>query len=419
MDDGKLKFPPGFFWGAATSSHQVEGGTRNNWSEWEKANAEKLAEKAKTYWKDWQRQKFPAMLTPQNYLSGRACDHYNLYEKDFDIAKSLSHNAHRLSIEWSRIEPSEGKFDEKEVEHYQQVIKALRARGMEPFVTLCHFTLPVWIAENGELGNKKFSFFFSRYAGFMADKFGKEVKFWITFNEPTCIIAESYLRGLWPPQRKNPWFAWKAYGIFARAHKEAYEKIHAVSPNAEVGFANNLHSFESYRKNSWIDKACIVVAKYLTNRRMLNLTKGYNDFLTVQYYFHNRFKFPRKISPGGRMFSDLNWEIYPYGIYRILMKLKEHNLPIYITENGVADADDNCRADFISDHLSWVSDAIADGADVRGYFYWSLLDNFEWDKGFWPRFGLVEVDYWTMERKIRPSAHTYKEIIDSQAGFTK
>ena len=409
----KLEFPENFFWGAATSAHQVEGGTRNNWSEWEKENAEKLAEKAKTYWQDWQREKFPEMLDPQNYISCRACDHYNLYEKDFDIVKDLGHNVHRFSIEWSQIEPFEGKFDEKEIEHYRSVVNALKQRNIEPFVTLWHWTNPLWLEKIGGCESKKFPFYFSRYAKKIAEVFKDEVKFWITLNEPTSIIANSYTRGIWPPQKKSFWLTWKTYKIFAKAHIEAYKSIHSVSEKYKVGFANILHSFEPYRKESWLDKLSVFIAKYFTNRRMLNLTKGYNDFLTVQYYFHNRFKFPKKVRLDDKPVSDMNWEIYPHGIYRILRKLKEHNLPIYVTENGLADADDSRRARFIKDHLFWIHKAISEGADVKGYFYWSLLDNFEWDKGFWPRFGLVEVDYKTMERKIRHSALEYAKICKS------
>jgi len=153
----RLVFPAGFLWGAATSSHQVEGGTNNQWSEWEKENAERLAEKAKTYWQDWQREKFPEMLEAKNYISGKACDHYNRYEEDFDIAKELGHNVHRFSIEWSRIEPKEGNFNIEAIEHYQNVIKALRKRGIEPFVTLWHWTNPLWLEEKGGCESKEFA----------------------------------------------------------------------------------------------------------------------------------------------------------------------------------------------------------------------------------------------------------------------
>jgi beta-glucosidase len=221
------------------------------------------------------------------------------------------------------------------------------------------------------------------------------------------------MTGVWPPQKRSFFRAWKMYKKFARAHIEAYKHIHKADPDAQVGFANMLHSFEPYRRKWFLDELMVRAGKYLTNRRMLNLTEGYNDFLTVQYYFHNRFRFPRKVRTEHLSVTDMNWEIFPHGIYRVIKKLKEHNLPIYITENGLADADDSKRESFIYHHLWEIHRAIQEGADVRGYFYWSLLDNFEWDKGFWPRFGLVEIDYKTMERKIRKSAWEYAKICES------
>jgi beta-glucosidase len=412
------KFPKGFLWGAATSSHQVEGGTLNNWSDWEKKNAERLAGEAEKKWQDWQKKKFPEMFDPQNYISGQACDHYNRYEEDFDVGKSLEHNAHRFSIEWSRIEPEEGRFSEEGIKHYQKVLEALRKRGMEPFVTLWHWTNPLWLEAKGGCESREFPFYFSRYAKFVVERLGNSVIFWVTLNEPTSVIADAYLRGNWPPGKRSFVSAWKVFKNFAKAHNQAYVAIHSVSSRAKVGFANILHSFEAYRKNSWLDGISIHVGAYLINKRMLNLTKDSHDFMTIQYYFHNRFKFPKKIRLGDKPVNDLNWEIFPAGIYFIINWLKKYDLPIYVTENGLADADDSMRAQFIKDHLYWIYKSISEGADVRGYFYWSLLDNFEWDKGFWPRFGLIEVDRKTLERRIRPSAYEYKKIIENN-GLTR
>jgi beta-glucosidase len=413
MDKKLLNFPKDFLWGAATSSHQVEGGTDNNWSEWEKSNAERLASEAENKWQSWQKDKFPEMFLLENYISGRACDHYNRYEEDFDLIKTGGHNAYRFSIEWSRIEPKEGKFDEKEIEHYRQVLLALKKRGIVPFVTLWHWTNPLWLENNSQgCHRSQFPFYFSRYARYVAEQLGDLVEFWITLNEPTSVIGSGFVTGVWPPGRKNYFAAWRLYGIFARAHNLAYQEIHAVSISAKVGFANILQSFEAYRENHWFDKLMMRAGIYIANKKLLKATLGHNDFLTVQYYFHNRFKFPRKIHLGDKPISDLNWEIFPRGIYYILNWIKKYNLPIYITENGLADADDNQREQFIRDHLFWIHQAISEGADVRGYFHWSLMDNFEWDKGFWPRFGLIGIDYETLERKPRPSFHAYKKIIE-------
>ncbi len=406
----KLKFPDGFLWGSSTSAHQVEGNNHNNWSEWEKENAERLAKEAKNKWASWQQKKFPEMFQPENYISGQACDHYNRYEEDFDIIQKLGHNAHRFSIEWSRIEPEEGKFDEKEIEHYRKVLLALKKRKIKTLVTLWHWTNPLWLTKKGGELNQDFPQYFLCYTKCIVSELGDLVDFWITVNEPTSVIVNSYVNGLWPPQKKSLLLALRVYKNLAQAHNNAYKEIHKKKLQAKVGFANILTFYEPYKKNSTLDKLVVKIINYFGNEKFLNLTRGNHDFLTVQYYFHNRLKFPGKIKNKNRVMSDLGWEIYPEGIYHILKNLKKYNLPIYITENGLADADDDQRGRFIQEHLRWVYKAIQENVNVKGYFYWSLLDNFEWDKGFWPRFGLVEVDYRTQERKIRSSAWKYAKI---------
>ena len=407
-----FRFPQGFLWGSATSSHQVEGHTHNDWSEWEKKHAERLAREAHLkfgHLPHWE-QRRPVAEDPANYISGAACDHYNRFREDFDIARELGHTAHRFSLEWSRIEPEEGRFDEAAIQHYREVLEALRERGIEPFITLWHWTNPVWIAEMGGVENKKFAERFERYTRFVAGRLGDLVKFWVTLNEPTSIIGAAYWNGNWPPQKKSLLSAYRVYHVLAEAHNRAFHAIHENDPDAQVGFANILQSFVPYKKDSWSDRVTVTLAHFFTNKYMLRLTRDHNDFLTVQYYFHTRLRFIRRTHNLDHPESDLGWEIYPEGIYHILRWLKRYNLPIYITENGLADDVDSRRAEFIRNHLCWIHKAISEGVDVRGYFHWSLLDNFEWDKGFWPRFGLVAVDYATQARTLRESARIYAEI---------
>lgn len=413
----KLQFPKGFLWGAATSAHQVEGNTTNDWSEWEKENAERLAKEAHKKFghiKYWERLR-PEAEDPKNYISGIACDHYNRFKEDFDLAKSLHHNAHRFSIEWSRIEPVEGQFDEQALNHYRDVLLALHERGLTPFVTLWHWTMPLWLRDKGGVSSKEFPVYFERYTHFVVSRLNDLVTFWIPLNEPTSVIAGSYTTGQWPPQKKSYFVAHRVYKILADSHKRAYHVIHEINPNAQVGLANLLHSFEPYHEHSFFDTLMIRFSHFFTNEYFLRLTRGTHDFLTAQYYFHNRFKFPRKVHLGDKPINDLGWEIYPKGIYNVLKELHQYNLPIYITENGLADAFDDYRLDFIRDHLLWVYQAIEEGVDVRGYFYWSLLDNFEWDKGFWPRFGLIAVDYEDQERIVRKAALFYAQICQENA----
>ena len=411
----KLHFPKNFYWGAASASHQVEGHNHNDWSEWEKQNAERLAresEQAFVWNPHWS--KFRTQATnPKNYLSDAACEHYTRYEADFDLAKSLHHNAHRFSIEWSRIEPEEGKFDTASIEHYRHVIAALRTRGIEPFVTLWHWTLPLWLRDRGGLLARDFPKYFARYTETIAQALGSEVTFWITLNEPDVMVAQSYLRGEWPPQKKNFFTMVRALYALKRAHKAGYHVIKNHFPHAQVGIAKHQVYFEMARPTV-INHLLKAFADWLWNRHFLNLIAGCQDFIGLNHYNRNVIdngfgKNPNQVQ------TDFGWEYHPESLYHALVELRRYNKPVYITENGLADASDMLRQKFIPEVLLAVHRAIAVGIDVRGYLYWSLLDNFEWDKGFWLRFGLIHVDYATQTRTIRESAKMYAIICEENA----
>ena len=394
----KFLFPKDFLWGAATSAHQVEGGMMNDWTRWEHANAVRLAHDAKLKsYLDFILQNYPNPLIEENYISGRGANHYDRFREDFDIARELGHNAHRFSIEWSRIEPEKGKFDEREIEHYLEVIRALRERGMEPFVTLWHWTIPLWLRDKGGVESENFPQYFLNYVEKIHSALKNEVKFWITLNEPNVYTSHSYLKGHWPPQRKSPWAARRVLLNLAEAHRRAYAAIKEKNQNAQIGIAQNTIYFSKFGAS---------LKRFLWNNWFIIRISSHQDFIGVNYYFSDRETKDRS------EFS--NWPIDPEGIYFVLQDIKKYGKPIYITENGIADARDEKRAQFIRDHLRSIAKAMQDGADIRGYLYWSLLDNFEWDSGFWPRFGLVEMDYRTQERKIRPSAWAYKKIIFSR-----
>ena len=400
-----------FYWGSATSSHQVEGGTRNDWSEWEKRNADRLAREARKKWAPWQREKFPEMFDAENYISGLACDHYNRYEEDFDLAREGGHNAHRFSIEWSRVEPEEGAFDEKAIEHYRNVVQALRARGLEPFVTLWHWTLPVWLANRGGVLAKDFPELFARYATKMADAFGKDVTFYMTVNEPNSVIYNGYTSGDWPPQKKNPFLALRAYTSLARAHKEAYRQIKERWSHAQVGLTEIFSYFDMHRADSFWNKMLGDVAWKWGNDQFLSRISGAYDFLGVQNYFTHRIGLAMRKNSDKQKVSDLGWELRADVLGELLRQCSRYDVPLYVTEDGLADADDTKRGTYIAQRIASMRKAMRDGIDVRGYFHWSLLDNFEWDKGFWPRFGLIEVDRKTLERKPRESFRVYQEMI--------
>ena len=388
MPKKTLKFPKDFLWGSSVSSYQVEGGNvACDWSE-----------------------KFPART---------ACNYYLNYEHYFDLAKELNQNAHRFSLSWSRIQPEEGKFDRKQIEHYRKMILALRERGISPMVTIWHWTLPVWMAEKGGWQNSKFSEYFEQYTRFVVEELDDVVDLWLTTNEPMIYTSLAYILGKFPPQKNNLLVVPKIFYNFIETHKKAYKAIHDINKNAKVGIAQNLSFVDVYDKNSVLNKAVANAFNFFRNRLFLELTKNYQDFLGINYYFHDKIKFdpfsfsPLKIKNDDKEVSDLGWEIYPEGLYYVLRDLKKYNLPIYITENGLADKEDKKRAKFIIEHLQQIHRAIGDGVDVRGYLHWSLIDNFEWRDGYGPRFGLVEMDYKDMSTKIRPSALEYAKICKS------
>lgn len=389
-------FPKNFYFGAATSSHQVEGGNLNDWTEWEKENADRLAQESKKY-------------PRENYISGKTTDHYNLFEKDFDLAKQISLNAYRFSIEWSRIEPEEEKFDEKEIEHFRNVIRALKKRGIEPFVTLWHWTLPLWLRDKGGTQSKDFPKYFSRYAEKMVQALGDDVQFWITLNEPEIYSLNSYYRGIWAPEKKGIFNYRRNIKNLIQSHKNAYEALKKINSQLQVGMACNLSYFES--DGGFVNNLLTFFAETFWNHYVLKQTADKMDFIGLNYYFHNHIDWGFNKNKN-EIVSDLGWELYPHGIAPVIRELKRYGKPLYITENGLADAEDKNRGWFLEETLKAVREEMLNGADVRGYFHWSLLDNFEWDKGFWPRFGLIEVNYKTMERKVRPSAKLYKTIIE-------
>jgi beta-glucosidase len=362
------RFPEGFLWGAATSAHQVEGNNTN--SDW---------------WRAEQRGRVP-------YKSGRACDSYHRYEEDFDLAKSMHNNTHRFSLEWSRIEPEEGEFKKEEVEHYRAVIRAVKERGMEPFVTLHHFTNPVWFTDKGGWADKKAPEYFERYAHYVAQHLGGEARFWITINEPHIVLSAGYLSGRWPPfQPRNLLGYWRGLNHMVEAHKRAYRALHREGVE--------IVRISIYHKNIWF----------------LRKIKHHQDFIGLNYYNHFKISLVRGLYQDGKEYNDFGWEIYPRGLYHVLKGLQDFNKPIYVTENGISDTDDDQRPQFIKNHAQFMHHAIQEGMDVRGYFYWSLLDNFEWSAGFTQRFGLVEVDFSTQKRTPRKSATIYSNFCERNA----
>ena len=393
-----LEFPPDFLWGTSTSAYQIEGGVTNDWSEWESSDLrfKNLDSRG---------------LDPNDFICGQGCDSYNRYEEDFDLAKSLNTNAIRFGIEWARVEPEKGEFSEKEIEHYRDVIQAVKARGFKIVLTLWHWTNPLWLAREGGWTNKKAVEYYSRYVKRMVEEFGDDIDYYVTLNEPMVHISNGYMTGKFPPNKKNIFAARKVFNNLVRAHKEAYKLIHIRNAHASVSITQLTNYFEPARK--WLLDE-IIMAKlfdYFWNLRFLNKIKNHLDYIGVDYYFHDRIIwYPPYKKNLNKKTTDMGWEIFPEGIYQVLKLLNRYKKPIIILENGLADKEDKHRTDFIRDHIYNVYRAIEEGVDVRGYFHWSLLDNFEWAEGWVPKFGLFEVNRKTFERKMRPSAKVYAEI---------
>ncbi|MFO0718943.1 MAG: glycoside hydrolase family 1 protein [Candidatus Paceibacterota bacterium] len=377
------KFPEKFLWGSSTASYQVEGGIENN--DWAQAAREG---------------KVP--------VCGRACDHYNLYEQDFDIIQKLGHNTHKISIEWSRIEPEEGIFNEEEIDHYRRVIDSLHRRNIKPIINLWHFTIPIWFSKMGSFQNNKSTFYFARYCKYVTEKLGDKSDTWVTINEPMVWSSGSYLRGQWPPFKKSIFSYLKVIKNLAKAHNTAYIEMKKVKPKIQIGISKNNMYFHSNLNPINIFKAHFM--RWFWNRRFLNKINDYQDFIGVNHYFHKKFgdkeSYPK---------SDMGWDIYPPALYHVLIELRRYKKPIIVTENGIADESDTKRGAFIRDYVGSVHKAIEHGVDVRGYLHWSLLDNYEWAFGFEKRFGLVEVNYNTLKRTVRQSAFEYKKICDANA----
>jgi len=388
-------FPSQFFWGAATSAHQVEGGLINDWSQWEKS--EKRLADLKNKQQD-----------PLDFISGVAANSYSENNADIKCLKDLNCNAYRFSVDWSRIEPEEGQFDNEALEYYREFIVKLRAHNIEPFVTLWHWPIPLWLSAKGGWENKEIVDYFKKFVEKTATYLNVEVNFWITLNEPMVYTSQSYLVGEWPPQKKNPIAVYRVINNLVAAHKSAYEVLKKIDNNNQVGVAKHNMYFEA--APGFINKILKGLADWWWNFRFLDKIKNHQDFIGLNYYFHNliNYGFSKQFSYDKK--SDLEWGLHPEGIKFVLSDLKKYNKPVYITENGLADHGDQHRAWYIAEILKNVHAAIEDGVAVKGYFHWSLIDNFEWAEGFKPRFGLYEVNFQTYERVARSSAEFYADI---------
>lgn len=415
MEQKQNNFPKGFFWGASTASHQVEGGNHNQWTVWELANAKDLAQTAHqrlSWLPTWEEIKDQAE-DPENYVSGKGVDHFRRYKEDFQIAKSLNLNSFRFGIEWARIEPEEGKWDEAAIQHYKEYIAELRAMRLEPFLNIWHWTLPVWFAEKGGFKHRRNIRYFERFVQKIADELVEDVIYVITLNEPNVYSSFGYLTGEWVPQERNPATFMQVYWNLASAHKKAYRILKQKKPTLQIGMAVQLANIQAKRPHNLLDYISTKWMRYFWNWWFLIRVKKCQDFVGFNYYFTDYFTgVGKRINPKVPL-NDLGWYMEPEGLYPLLMRVwSRFKKPIIVTENGVADMHDDFRRWWIEETIVGMERAISEGVDLRGYFHWSLLDNFEWKYGWWPKFGLVEVDRNNgMKRTVRPSARWFSDRI--------
>jgi beta-glucosidase len=438
----KLTFPPQFYWGTATASYQIEGG----WNE---------DGKGESIWDTFSH-------TPGKIRDGStgdvACDHYHRWKEDVALMKEIGCNAYRFSISWPRVIPKgKGKVNPLGLSFYDRLVDALLEANITPFITLYHWDLPQALQDEGGWANRDTAYYFAEYASVIAHKLGDRVKHWITHNEPWVVAWIGYGWGEHAPGIRNEKVAIQVSHHLLLSHGLAVEVLRDISPDSEVGITLNLSPIHP-ASDSEEDKLAASRQDGFLNRWFLDpVFRGHYppdilelfsanapkvmpgdmaiiarrvDFVGINYYSRGIVRFNPKagplqaegVAPEGAEFTEMGWEIYPPGIYEIIMRVWKDYQPkkIYITENGAAFADeiapdggvhDQKRIDYLREHFIQAHRAIEEGANLCGYFIWTLMDNFEWAHGFTKRFGIVYTDYPTQRRIMKDSALWYKNVI--------
>ena len=400
-------FPDNFTWGVATASHQIEGNNNNNWTDFEvKSGLEK---------------------------SGDACQHWIRWKDDFDLIENLGVDSYRLSIEWSRIEPNKGEWNQDALDQYSEMIDELISRNIKPMVTLHHFSHPIWFEEMGGFYKRENTQLWVDYCQLIFESLNEKVTDWCTVNEPEVFSIMGYHMKMFPPGKGSVFKTIRVMKNMIHAHSTAYLALKNINPNARIGLAKNVTLFDPLRRWNLLHWITTIILNYVWNGAIISaLKKGrmfgskiHNaknsyDFIGLNYYTHvltspflpqtTEIDLPKRKH---EVMTDFGYTMYAEGLERAVKLISKLNVPIEITENGVADFDDSLRPVHLKRHIWQLSKLISEGYDIRSYYHWSLMDNFEWAEGYKLRFGLYHVDYETQERKLKQSGTDYQKIIKS------
>ena len=327
-----------------------------------------------------------------------------------------------MSLEWSRIEPQKGEFSIQAILHYRDEIQLLLDNGIKPLVTLHHFSEPVWFQELGGWEELENPALFIDYVEVVVGYLGDLVSDWVTFNEPNVYAIFGYLLGIFPPEIRSIIKTCRVTSALIKTHAQAYQMIHKIRAEKQfegTTLAGPAIHFRIFDGLTFLGKRTAAVVDHIFHKRYVERMTPYSDFLGVNYYTRNIVEFTldpsnyfhRLIKDSDLIKSDIGWDIYPEGIYRICTKYyTKYRLPIYITENGIADRYDKRRPDFIASHLYYLAKAVREGVAIERYYHWTLMDNFEWIFGGAAKFGLYDRNIQTQKRTARKSAWLYAQI---------
>ena len=426
IDTQNIHFPNSFAWGTATAAHQVEGNnTNNNWYDWE----HQLNENNQ-----------PRIHNGDKSIL--AADHWNRYPDDIKLMKDLGVNHYRFSIEWSKIEPQNGNYNDESIQHYRDLCDSLIKNNITPVVTLHHFTHPTWFEKLGAFEKKENIDHFIEYSEYAFNNLKDLVPIWCTINEPSVFVSQGYFNGIFPPGKKDPVLAATVLENLLFAHTKTYKHLKSLNggDNAQIGLVKNIFQFDPLRRWHILDWAFSkVLNNVFTHSTLDYFKKGYStfslpgmvkkhmenndavgamDFIGLNYYSRMHVKGQANLTEpfvfekrAKDIQTDMDYALYPEGFYEALHTISTLKKPIYVTENGVADQGNNIREIFIKRYLYALHKGLQDGLDIRGYFYWTLMDNFEWAEGYKMKFGLYEVDFETQERTLRESSNLFAKMV--------